>query len=1360
MNNTVTKACLSFAGAVLWTVSAGAANVWHVSAANDGGAVRDGSAAHPYGTIQEAINADATLANDTILVAPGVYSNGCEEVSGIRYRVNVTKTGLVIRSSERHGAQIVGVRPDGGADESVACVCLNAGKGTVCFEGFVLRDGNSSGSATTAGGAAVGANNSSSLGDAKKQAMQFVDCVITNNASKGNLAYFATLHRCLVADNVLGTTGATVYGCHLSNCLLTRNVSGYMAQYSVAANCTIAGNAGAAIQASSTSHKVYNCILALNSVNGDGAKKAEMKHTVTTAAAKDIAATFTDGRDGVSATELFFAPLFDDYRLLVGSPAREVSAPVTDCTDLIAAPYDGYVWRDFDGNPLPDSGTVLPGAFQGGAPVPASGAYVIGDVCSRTADAPCPVIEGIYAYAAAWPTQWCVRAVDPDTKPLAFVLDTIASVRRFSGYDECVWMMPPPVGTNKTATAVCAQAIRYVNKATGNDDWDGTSPSRAPDADPTSKSGPKRTLQGAVDGLPAYLQTRVYVAPGVYDEGFENGGGAYSNRVAIASSRQRPHFVATDGPEATVIMGASDDKGEETAKGCALRGMRCVYSYSDYVGFRGFTFTGGRTAFGSGSSYAGEGAVWYSNCRGAITDSIISNNVGYGSCLSGQLTLERCIVRKNETLIADGAITRVDIGYFSACLFAENQAHSVLGGSAHVACGCVFDGSSGVSCVAHSKLPSSFFNTVFYACGATPFQSAATVLSGCLMDGTTTTYDIPCATGSARFVDPGSCDYHLSPGSAAKGIARCGETFADQVIYSALAGTDIDGNPSALAGPVYAGAYAFGQRDVIFVSDEDGRLVLTGCRVGATVLASGSQVTIALNKSGRPCPGINVNGVFRSFASGPISFTHDEVTAAGGLSVEAVSADVWYVDARNGSDATGDGFTAGTAFFTLTNALAHAISGDTVYAAPGVYSNGTVEVKGKGVFRAAVPTGVTLAASSGRPDETFVLGASAQAEDALADGRGSDAVRCVYIGSSAAICGFTITGGRSGSGKDSLRDSAAIRGDSYDTSAVIGCVISNNVADMDLIYAAKLVKCQVLENKTETDGICRNTRVYGSLIARNRSGSSPMKYTLSFENSTFAADNVNLNGQSYATMPEKLAFMPTEANRTMVNSVVCGAVSAKLSISNCVFVTGCVPADVVDRYLVREVTAAELALDATTDYRPHVSVSRALDAGDLTMVDTNLCGVTDLADAPRVMNGKMDCGCYEADWRPRYAQAIGRGVTVTDVTSDVVLRENGHVFVPAGASIGFDWSGGRANRAATWQLELNVAGFGTCVALRNDTELLRTSAPGIALAAFDVEGLSVEHIRLTYEVGVSARASDGAEIIHARIPCGLVLIVR
>ena len=95
-------------------------------------------------------------------------------------------------------------------------------------------------------------------------------------------------------------------------------------------------------------------------------------------------------------------------------------------------------------------------------------------------------------------------------------------------------------------------ATNYVNRAFGDDAWDGTTPATA-----------KRTLQAAVN-ISSPGDT-VLVAPGVYDEGLTvTPGGWISNRVVLAKDIL---LESTHGARETIILGARD-LSDPTFEGC------------------------------------------------------------------------------------------------------------------------------------------------------------------------------------------------------------------------------------------------------------------------------------------------------------------------------------------------------------------------------------------------------------------------------------------------------------------------------------------------------------------------------------------------------------------------------------------------------------------------------------------------------------------------------------------------------------------------------------------------------------------------------------------------------------------------
>ena len=67
-----------------------------------------------------------------------------------------------------------------------------------------------------------------------------------------------------------------------------------------------------------------------------------------------------------------------------------------------------------------------------------------------------------------------------------------------------------------------------------------------------------------------------------------------------------------------------------------------------------------------------------------------------------------------------------------------------------------------------------------------------------------------------------------------------------------------------------------------------------------------------------------------------------------------------------------------------------------------------------------------------------------------------------------------------------------------------------------------------------------------------------------------------------------------------------------------------------------------------------------------------LDAATDAAGNPRIQNAAMDIGCYEADWKGRYAADIGkhRSVIVASAAANAHEEASGEVYLPEGAISG------------------------------------------------------------------------------------------
>jgi hypothetical protein len=88
-----------------------------------------------------------------------------------------------------------------------------------------------------------------------------------------------------------------------------------------------------------------------------------------------------------------------------------------------------------------------------------------------------------------------------------------------------------------------------------------------------------------------------------------------------------------------------------------------------------------------------------------------------------------------------------------------------------------------------------------------------------------------------------------------------------------------------------------------------------------------------------------------------------------------------------------------------------------------------------------------------------------------------------------------------------------------------------------------------------------------------------------------------------------------------------------------------------------------LGLDA--EYRPTLGLYAGIDVGAKAYKSTE-SGETDIWGTPRILNGELDIGAVEYDWRGLYSQSLGRQFVLTDVSSDVSLQEDGELAIADG----------------------------------------------------------------------------------------------
>ena len=377
-----------------------------------------------------------------------------------------------------------------------------------------------------------------------------------------------------------------------------------------------------------------------------------------------------------------------------------------------------------------------------------------------------------------------------------------------------------------------------------------------------------------------------------------------------------------------------------------------------------------------------------------------------------------------------------------------------------------------------------------------------------------------------------------------------------------------------------------------------------------------------------------------------------------------------YVDC-NTTDTVNDGSKAHP-YKTIKAATDSAASGDVIHVAPGTYgeAEGTQPSTSRIAARVVVPANVTLE-STGGAKETFIVGAAATGDqiDNATYGTGTNAVRCVYAKSGAVVRGFTLTGGRGvGSGEDSDNGMGpAFFSVTARAATLEDCIVSNNASYRAAsIYQAVVKRCHILENiGTRIDNASSpagsGCRYYNSIIDKNK-GHATIQSAYAFENCTIGANNVVSD-----TNPDpQVLWWYGAGDHAVINSVVLGGRyymggGAVICCTNCLIVdvNNNVNATMKERAYNTIITNSAAA-KVDSEYRPKLGEFVGIDAGDAGYSSAAL-GDRDFYGTPRILNGQIDIGAVEYDWRPTFAAELGRRFTMTYASPTVTTNATGGV---------------------------------------------------------------------------------------------------
>ena len=391
----------------------------------------------------------------------------------------------------------------------------------------------------------------------------------------------------------------------------------------------------------------------------------------------------------------------------------------------------------------------------------------------------------------------------------------------------------------------------------------------------------------------------------------------------------------------------------------------------------------------------------------------------------------------------------------------------------------------------------------------------------------------------------------------------------------------------------------------------------------------------------------------------------------------------FYVDCATGSDLN-DG-AEGRPFKTIAAATAVAVSGDVIHVAPGTYGDaeGSQTVGTTGRSRVVLPEGVTLEATGGATN-TLIVGAAATGDqiDNATYGTGTNAVRCVYAYSGATVRGFTLTGGRTvgvGRAEESGRGSAFYYSATPCAATVEDCIVSNNVGCFGTINKSIVRNCRVIGNTTTSSlGYAgpggASCSWYGSIIDSNR-GKATVYDAFDMVGCTVGTNNRDADGVS---VPQ--VYYGWDNERAIVNCAILAGRYAMSSGGKLYCTNSLVMSDMIGSVLKREqsyktifTNSAAAQLDA--EYRPILGSFVGIDRGEEAYSPDALVA-TDILGTPRILNGAIDIGAVEYDWRPTFSASIGRRFKIADVSPSVTTNATGGLRVQEGLVAGTATSAG------------------------------------------------------------------------------------
>ena len=525
---------------------------------------------------------------------------------------------------------------------------------------------------------------------------------------------------------------------------------------------------------------------------------------------------------------------------------------------------------------------------------------------------------------------------------------------------------------------------------------------------------------------------------------------------------------------------------------------------------------------------------------------------------------------------------------------------------------------------------------------------------------------------------------------------------------------------------------------------------------GVNYIAEGSKTfTVSRKDDGTvACLGVEVNGEFKGFYDYPDGLTFTVSADDRGSSVEIVAIyregpQEWFVDDVNGNDGY-LGLYTNRAFKTLARAATNEFlaADETVWVLPGVYADGVCNPDkidtSTALNRLTVPAGVVFRSVKGAK-ETVIQGAKANRSPS-SGGCGTNAVRCVSLGSGSQVVGFTLCGGRT----VTQQGAAVIGSGGY----AVDCIITNNCAGGRggaIGSGLTCVRCYFSDNESEVlASVGYENATYFNCYFYNNKKKSYIHYG---NGNYFEMYNCTCNCD-YKTDPQAgprgkcriyncLFLNPLEG--------VCAAGTTSY-FYNCRWTSAPSGKSGAENVIVdcKKVDAADVPIDP--EGRP-LAGNVCIDAGSNLVYTAKFPSAVegeglDIVGSQRIYNQKIDIGCGEYDWRGDFAKRLAtKGVSVEAASANVTTNDLNGLVLFDGDALKLKLTTKTDGKAS---LKTVVAGVATLTVKVGETEV-----PGVdGLYSFDVPaGETV--------VEISFSGTGTATLSDVTIPkTGMLLLFR